>query len=407
MTASPFADADLCLASAKIVLDSNVTSALTIVSREAGLDRQYKVREFAEFAGATVRALHHYERLGLLKPARTAADYRLYGLSDLERLEQVVALRFLGLSLRQIKALLDREPLRLPDALQVQLKILEEKKQLLDRAIGAIRDGVTGVQPDKPALLKKIIGAIKMQNSVDFREKYFSREAWAKLTKLKEQSTPGSRLRASRDWIALFCDVEAALGADPDGKRAQALAARWIALMEKTSEGDRGIRAGWTKAWLDRQHWPAESQEHIASYDLEKIADFIGKASAAAWKKYYNEEAWTKLTQELKDPEERERRSQARADLYRETACALEENPKSQRGQSLARRSVELLELESGGDPGIKAGMRKAMGDRKNWPAWMKRQVASRYQMSFQDFNRVAEFLDRATAGWENRKTQK
>src|SRR5215472_4266739 len=80
MTASPFADADLCLASAKIVLDSNVTSALTIVSREAGLDRQYKVREFAEFAGVTVRALHHYERLGLLKPTRTAAGYRVYGL---------------------------------------------------------------------------------------------------------------------------------------------------------------------------------------------------------------------------------------------------------------------------------------------------------------------------------------
>src|SRR5215472_5198018 len=125
MTASPFADADLCLASAKIVLDSNVTSALTIVSREAGLDRQYKVREFAEFAGVTVRALHHYERLGLLKPKRTAAGYRVYGLGDLERLEQIVALRFLGLPLRQIKVLLDRDPLRLPDALQVQLTILE------------------------------------------------------------------------------------------------------------------------------------------------------------------------------------------------------------------------------------------------------------------------------------------
>ncbi|HKF24207.1 MAG TPA: MerR family transcriptional regulator [Candidatus Angelobacter sp.] len=363
------------------------------------MDRQYKVREFAEFAGVTVRALHHYERLGLLKPTRTGAGYRVYGLGDLERLEQIVALRFLGLPLRQIKALLDRDPLRLADALQVQLTILEEKRQLLDRAIGAIRDGVTGAQPDKPALLKKIIGAIKMQNSVDFREKYFSKEAWAKLTRLKEQSTPASRLQLSRKWISLLCDVESALETDPAGKKAQALAARWVALTETESHGDRGIQAGRTKAWLDRQHWPAESREHIASYDLEKIAEFIGNACASPMKKYYSKQAWAKLMRHLKDPAEREGRSQARAELYRETAAALKEGPRSERGQSLARRSAELFELESGGDAGIKAGGMKAMADRKNWPAWMKRQVASRYQMSFEAFDRVAKFLDRATAG--------
>ena len=390
----------------KILLDSNVRLARTIVSREGGLDRQYKVREFAEFAGVTVRALHHYERLGLLKPTRTAAGYRVYGLGDLERLEQVVALRFLGLPLRQIKALLDRDPLRLPDALQVQLTILEEKRQLLDRAIGAIRDGVNGTQPDKPALLKKIIGAIKMQNSVDFREKYFSRESWTKLIEFKKQSTPASRLQASRKWITLLCDAEAALGTDPAGKKAQSLAARWMALAEKTSQGDRGIRAGWTTAWFDRQHWPAESREQIASYDLERIAKFIGDAFAAPMKKYYSEEAWAKLAEHQKDPAEREQRSEARAKLYREIAAALKKDPRSERGQSLAARSMELFELESAGDAGIKAGAERAMADRENWPAWMKRQVASRYQMSFQSFNRVADFLDRAAARWRKAKAR-
>jgi MerR family transcriptional regulator, thiopeptide resistance regulator len=390
-----------------ILLDSNVTLARTIVSKEAGLGRQYKVREFAAFAGVTVRALHHYERLGLLNPTRTAAGYRVYGLGDLEHLEQVVALRFLGLPLRQIKAVLDRDPLRLPEALQVQLTILEDKRQLLDRAISAIRDGVTGAQPDKPALLKKIIGAIKMQSSANFREKYFSKESWTKLIELKKQSTPAERLQESRKWITLFCDAEAALRTDPAGRKAQALAARWMALAEKTSQEDRGIRDGWAKAWLDRQHWPAESREQIAAYDLERIAEFIGNAFAAPMKKYYSEEAWAKLTLRLKDPVEREKRSQAWAQLYREIVSALKENPKSERGQNLARRVAELSELDSGGDAGIRAGGKKAIADRKNWPAWMKRQVASRYQMSFQDLNRVAAFLNRATAGWEKQKSQK
>jgi DNA-binding transcriptional MerR regulator len=52
--------------------------------------------------------------LGLLKPRRTAAGYRVYFLADLERLEQIVALKFLGLPLKQIKSLLERDALQLP-----------------------------------------------------------------------------------------------------------------------------------------------------------------------------------------------------------------------------------------------------------------------------------------------------
>src|SRR5437588_5739759 len=102
------------------------------------MTQQYKVQEFAELAGVTVRALHHYDRLGLLKPRRTDSGYRLYGISDLERLEQIVALKFLGLTLKQIRTLLQREKLALPDALRMQRTVLEGRRCLLDRAIRAI-----------------------------------------------------------------------------------------------------------------------------------------------------------------------------------------------------------------------------------------------------------------------------
>jgi DNA-binding transcriptional MerR regulator len=50
----------------------------------------YQVQEFARLAGVTVRALHHYDQLGLLRPKRTRSGYRRYSLSDLGRLEQIV-----------------------------------------------------------------------------------------------------------------------------------------------------------------------------------------------------------------------------------------------------------------------------------------------------------------------------
>jgi MerR family transcriptional regulator, thiopeptide resistance regulator len=76
----------------------------------------YTVGEVARAAGVSVRTLHHYDRIGLLRPsARTGAGYRSYAEADLQRLQQVLAYRDLGFGLDQIAALLDggHEPVEL------------------------------------------------------------------------------------------------------------------------------------------------------------------------------------------------------------------------------------------------------------------------------------------------------
>src|SRR5258707_13376035 len=105
------------------------------------MGRAYQVQEFAELAGVTVRTLHHYDRLDLLKPRRrTQGGYRLYEDCDLERLEQIVTLKFLGLDLKQIKTLLNRDAPDLAHALRRQRSLLEEKRRLLDDGIGPDRE---------------------------------------------------------------------------------------------------------------------------------------------------------------------------------------------------------------------------------------------------------------------------
>src|SRR3982751_2412161 len=99
----------------------------------------YQASDFAERAGVTVRALHHYDRLGLLKPSgRTASGYRLYGERDFVRLPQIVTLKFIGLPLKQIKNVLDRDSFDLSRALRLQRKILGEKRRQMEMAICAI-----------------------------------------------------------------------------------------------------------------------------------------------------------------------------------------------------------------------------------------------------------------------------
>ena len=69
--------------------------------------REWTVGELAQQAGVSVRALHHYETIGLLSPTRSAAGHRRYTEPDVARLTQVVALRSLGLSLEEIRGCLD------------------------------------------------------------------------------------------------------------------------------------------------------------------------------------------------------------------------------------------------------------------------------------------------------------
>lgn len=252
------------------------------------MNQTYRVRQFAELAGITVRTLHHYDRLKLLQPARTGAGYRMYGFRDLERLEQIVALKFLGIPLKQIKPLLERDASKLPSVLRKQRYALEEKRRRLDQAIDAIHDAERVIQPGKPAdsaILKKIIEVIEMQDNGEQLKQYYSDEAWQKLAERREKMTPEEKARverSSQDWAQLFKDVEALLASDPNadpaGEKAQGLAVRWKALVHAFTGGDAGVNAGLKKAWADRPNWPATLQRQSAMAGNPKVWEFMGKA---------------------------------------------------------------------------------------------------------------------------------
>jgi DNA-binding transcriptional MerR regulator len=229
-----------------------------------------KAREFAEMAGVTVRTLHHYDRLGLLRPGRNGSGYRMYRERDLERLEQIVALKFLGLPLAEIRKLLDHGGRDLATTLRMQREVLEERRRLLDRAIRAIREAE---QTPRPALLRKIIEVIGMQENTDWKAKYYSPEAQAKI-----ESRAGDWTQANEQWQELFREVEAHLNEDPAGPKAQELAARWRALAGQFTMGDPEITAGLRKLWADQANWPAEFKEQAKDFTKKEVWEFIGKA---------------------------------------------------------------------------------------------------------------------------------
>ena len=178
----------------------------------------YQANQFARRAGVTVRTLHHYDRLGLLRPSgRTHAGYRLYAEHDLARLEQIVALKFIGFPLKQIRELLSRKPLDLGPALRLQRTIIEEKRRRLALAVEAIERAEHAVsstagrragpratsgsnQDDVWEALRKIIEVINMEQNMDWTKKYYSEEGQAAIAERGKQWTPEMLEKSQRDW---------------------------------------------------------------------------------------------------------------------------------------------------------------------------------------------------------------
>ncbi len=223
--------------------------------------RWYQTSEFARLTGVTVRTLHHYDRIGLLKPSRrTAKGHRFYCEGDVARLQQIVTLKFLGFSLSDIKNVLDRQSLALQDALRLQREIIEEKRRRLDVAISAIRAAehslVDSAAPDWEAFAK-IIEVITMQDNTDWMMTYYSAEAQQALAERGKDWTPEKQAQIEADWNQLFRDVEeaAAAGVDPASAPAQALVARWDGLIAAFTGGHPAITEGLDKLYADSENW--------------------------------------------------------------------------------------------------------------------------------------------------------
>lgn len=103
------------------------------------------VKEISDLTGISVRTLHYYDEIGLLKPTeKSDAGYRLYDDKALEALQQILFFREFDISLKEIKAVLDNPALERNQILQVQRKMLVTKKERMERLIASIDDILKG-----------------------------------------------------------------------------------------------------------------------------------------------------------------------------------------------------------------------------------------------------------------------
>jgi DNA-binding transcriptional MerR regulator len=186
----------------------------------------YRAHDFAKRAGITVRTLHHYDRLGLLKPRRSASGYRLYRDADLDLLRLIRILKYVGFPLRRINALIAANATGLAEALRTQRQTLQKKHAELDQAIGAIADLQRTLDADGD------IGSDARQRIMDTvapltAEAKRNRQRYALAARIDVVKDNIERVRR---FAALCSEIETAIGDSPTSPRAQALADRWVDL---------------------------------------------------------------------------------------------------------------------------------------------------------------------------------
>ncbi|HEY7006546.1 MAG TPA: MerR family transcriptional regulator [Sphingomicrobium sp.] len=198
------------------------------------------IREVARRTGLTSRALRFYEARGLLKPLRTYSGRRFYGRGELERIQQILALKRAGLSLAQIGKLTARGNLDLAAVVDAQLKIIEERKHELEEArtlLLSIKSRIDRGEPvDAATFCSLIRQGDKIMEAEDWKnvtDRYFSKEEkehWAE--QMKNAPPPDfDQAEYSRKWKDLGDRVQAAISKGPDSPEAQAVYDEWQELL--------------------------------------------------------------------------------------------------------------------------------------------------------------------------------
>lgn len=243
----------------------------------------YRVGEFAALTGVTVRALQHYDRLGLLKPKRTDSGHRVYAEPDRQRVRHILALRAIGMPLQKISELLKGSPSRLPEALRAQRTRLEQSRTGIEEALRVLQQLETSEAEAGKSLLDRLAAGVEMQDALESMRGYFSDEAWTRWAEHYFDDWP------SAAWRTLFREIEAALDEDPASERAQDLLDRsttlWHADIGSDMKLARAVREEYGKAWQVRDRWPRELQRRYAEFKIEQIARFLGDASMASWRR--------------------------------------------------------------------------------------------------------------------------
>jgi len=254
--------------------------------------KAYTIGQLANMARVTVRTLHHYDEIGLLKPtARTAAGYRMYEGADLMRLQQILFFKQLDLPLDQIRLILDDPAFDQVQALERHRQLLYEQVGRLTRLLNTIDRTIQRLTEEDMTMTDEELYEGFSQEQIE-RYKREAREMYDPAQ--VEESERRVRKMSKEQWQTVKAEGDAVtrgmadlMGTDPADARVRALMARHHAWLETFYTCSAEMFRGLGQLYVSHP-------EFRATYDRYRpdLADFMAEAMT-----YYADEVLARKEQ--------------------------------------------------------------------------------------------------------------
>lgn len=242
------------------------------------MQTSWKVGELASLTSLTVRTLHHYDEIGLLKPSEyTSSGHRLYGEEDIMRLQQILSLRQLGFSLEEIKNCLQNPDFSTVKLIQSHIERLNRQIELQQQLTRLLKGISALLQADKKVDVDDLMKTIEVTKmSEELFNQYYTQEQRQYLDERAQNLGEEKIQQVQKDWQDLFIAIEEEMsqGTEPTDAKVLVLAKRWTELVESFTGGDSGVTNSLNN--MVQAEYPSMQQQF--GFPDSRLFAYIGKA---------------------------------------------------------------------------------------------------------------------------------
>ena len=214
------------------MIDPHVTVCFIVnLSKEL---KTMNVKEVSQLAGVSIRTLHHYDEIGLLKPDQlTAAGYRQYSPHNLQTLQHILFFKELGFSLKHIKEMIQRTSFDTFEALELQRNSLIVKRSQYDKMIATIEHTIAHLKGEKTMSAKEQFAGLQWDHKPyeqEAREKWGNKAVDHSKHKMGAFSTE-QQTAISEQWEQLYQKLASRIGTAVDSPETEQLTAEWFHML--------------------------------------------------------------------------------------------------------------------------------------------------------------------------------
>ncbi len=191
----------------------------------------YTVKQLSDLAGVSIRTLHYYDEIGLLKPSSLGENgYRYYEEEALLRLQQILFFREMDLGLRQIKQIMDSPEFDLVSALRAHRHALEERIERLRNLITTVDSTIMHLAGEVEMGKKQIFAGFSEEKQEQYQQEAIERygeETVMQSVRRWNSYTPQQQEDIKAEGGAIYTDLAAAVGKGPESDEVQRILVRW------------------------------------------------------------------------------------------------------------------------------------------------------------------------------------